>query len=1344
MTELVILSVLFFGAVIGWMIRHWSARRQFAEHNRHRQLEQLQDLSAADAAAHGSSSPGAMARFNTDGNQSLESRLLELEEENSDLTKHFISKEREVDELFQTASLVKPLEFELELATDEIRRLNLERDHQLSVTQAAIYSDDTQAVRVAELEQQLEIAQQEIEANRDRATSLSHELDATIDARVASDTSLNDKVQALLSERDDLESANNELLDAREKSEAQKLELSTALDDIKQQSIDFQHKHTESVSQIDELQEKIRIRDIDLQALNERIERMSVEHAEELESQKDTHFADEVSRSRGQDNQLRETEEKLKHFDSTLARLSDLESELGSSSQRSEEMIETLQSYKEQNEQLTDNLRQHEIESESLKSEVESKGFRASELEKELNASQEMAIRSEEEITRLSQQNKTLLEQNRKFKQALQSNSLENKRVEEKKLADLQQSTKEINQTNRKLEDTRKALADSERELLEAKAEYAERETHLSNSAARIVALTAESKKSESQLQSRNSEIKQLEAKLTALQNDFVAEKGVSEGLRKSIEENSQQAEKQIEQQRAGAAVLDRKMAMQGAVAKNRADSLVQLQSHWQSIADDKDENIRTLESTNQGLAQWRDRYAEMEKKLVLKDVKIKELDSAVEQGETAERENVKLVENNNALQNQKKSLDVALEQSNKKSEQLVKDLNDSKSNLVNSQQRLSESDKKLSDNAVEIDKLNTQIAEARGRTERLQEKNTSLAKSTETQSIALEKSGQNVAELKSQLSQTRQSLDQVNQQTAEIPVLKETIEAFQKENSDMRLQINRISNLETSIKEKDALISQRGQEKEALISQHGQEKEALIGQHSQEKQQIGEKVQEDLARKDSKIQTLEEKLLEKQALEQRLQEAQTNLVSVEQQANRIPAMQATLRDRDELIIKLNKEAEGLKSSREQDAQTRSALQKQLGDKSKEIAELHESTEQLRQARQQILVLQEQTKDTDRLRLDIAEKNRNLTNLKERNISLDTEFKKLASRAEEHKVLEASYRQLENQHMTLKESSTRLQAEREKLDKRLEAETEQRTQVEQRLETVTTLHTKLEKQIESADSERIGLQSQLDQSRKELENNKQLSSERDTLRKELQQRLDELTLLKKQSAKDINDLAEARKQIEAKIANDTGEIDKLNLQASTHQARIAELESLLKTQSDQASDFHLVEERLLAEEALTESLTEAQKEHEIEMRRMQSELEALRETRNEPHSVKSHQKDLAESRKRIAELEAASRRSNDTQPVTAKPAANAQKSPKQLFQPSKEKDDLKKIYGIGPVMEKTLNGLGISSYKQIADFTKSDIERVADAIESFSDRIERDDWVGGARKCYDKKYGSKA
>ena len=67
------------------------------------------------------------------------------------------------------------------------------------------------------------------------------------------------------------------------------------------------------------------------------------------------------------------------------------------------------------------------------------------------------------------------------------------------------------------------------------------------------------------------------------------------------------------------------------------------------------------------------------------------------------------------------------------------------------------------------------------------------------------------------------------------------------------------------------------------------------------------------------------------------------------------------------------------------------------------------------------------------------------------------------------------------------------------------------------------------------------------------------------------------------------------------------------------------------------------------------------------------------------------------------------------------------------------KDDLKQIYGIGPVLEKTLNSLGITAWEQIAAFTKGDIARVAAAIDTFPDRIERDDWKGGARKLLPHK-----
>lgn len=68
-------------------------------------------------------------------------------------------------------------------------------------------------------------------------------------------------------------------------------------------------------------------------------------------------------------------------------------------------------------------------------------------------------------------------------------------------------------------------------------------------------------------------------------------------------------------------------------------------------------------------------------------------------------------------------------------------------------------------------------------------------------------------------------------------------------------------------------------------------------------------------------------------------------------------------------------------------------------------------------------------------------------------------------------------------------------------------------------------------------------------------------------------------------------------------------------------------------------------------------------------------------------------------------------------------------------------DDLKMIKGIGPVMEKTLYSLGITSFKQISEFTAADIANVSAAIDTFPDRIKRDDWVGGAREQYRKKYG---
>ena len=68
---------------------------------------------------------------------------------------------------------------------------------------------------------------------------------------------------------------------------------------------------------------------------------------------------------------------------------------------------------------------------------------------------------------------------------------------------------------------------------------------------------------------------------------------------------------------------------------------------------------------------------------------------------------------------------------------------------------------------------------------------------------------------------------------------------------------------------------------------------------------------------------------------------------------------------------------------------------------------------------------------------------------------------------------------------------------------------------------------------------------------------------------------------------------------------------------------------------------------------------------------------------------------------------------------------------KYLDGPDGEKDDLKLISGVGPVLEDKLNELGIYHFWQIAKFEAKDIDMVNDAM-AFPGRIERDEWIAQA------------
>ena len=60
-------------------------------------------------------------------------------------------------------------------------------------------------------------------------------------------------------------------------------------------------------------------------------------------------------------------------------------------------------------------------------------------------------------------------------------------------------------------------------------------------------------------------------------------------------------------------------------------------------------------------------------------------------------------------------------------------------------------------------------------------------------------------------------------------------------------------------------------------------------------------------------------------------------------------------------------------------------------------------------------------------------------------------------------------------------------------------------------------------------------------------------------------------------------------------------------------------------------------------------------------------------------------------------------------------------------------DNLKKIKGIGPKIETTLNGLGVYHYDQIAAWDEKAIAWVDEQL-SFHGRIQREDWVAQARE----------
>ena len=207
--------------------------------------------------------------------------------------------------------------------------------------------------------------------------------------------------------------------------------------------------------------------------------------------------------------------------------------------------------------------------------------------------------------------------------------------------------------------------------------------------------------------------------------------------------------------------------------------------------------------------------------------------------------------------------------------------------------------------------------------------------------------------------------------------------------------------------------------------------------------------------------------------------------------------------------------------------------------------------------------------------------------------------------------------------------------------------------------------------------------------------------------KEAQERRDELQRENKTMRGDLDALTENKRELERDMRN-------LSVTDNSLHAALAEKDEKIFKLSRELESWH----------SRLPPLIEKFRDRNAEAERLEQELADARET---IHALESAM-DAEETRVESVDADALAdslNASNDTLGMTG------------LMMPAPvdgRRDDLKRIKGIGPAIEKTLNELGIFRLQQIAELSEYDIDRVANRLRGFRSRIYREDWIGQARE----------
>lgn len=237
--------------------------------------------------------------------------------------------------------------------------------------------------------------------------------------------------------------------------------------------------------------------------------------------------------------------------------------------------------------------------------------------------------------------------------------------------------------------------------------------------------------------------------------------------------------------------------------------------------------------------------------------------------------------------------------------------------------------------------------------------------------------------------------------------------------------------------------------------------------------------------------------------------------------------------------------------------------------------------------------------------------------------------------------------------------------------------------------------------------------------------------------------------------------AEASRQVQAKQTALAAQESEANLKAEMARTEIERLRSAqgkvgVASVQVQQLQAKVDQERKAKDvaEADRSRLIASEREAKAEIERLRSQLSVL-STKGQGYSGDAERlpRELSEARERQQKLDAEIARLrkllSERETVSVKPAGKQTFTtdaprPASLFDRRPDTvDDLKEVRGIGPVMERILNENGCYHFKQLANFSPRDIEWISQALGSFPDRIERDNWVGQAKTLYFEKYGQR-